>query len=141
LTGTIENEPDKDGNVQIKAGIMKVRTNISNLRLFDERQTSKPIEISKFRTVKKAAEREIKGGLTEIDVRGKIGDDAWFEIDRFLDDAVLSGLESVRVIHGKGTGALRAALHKSFGADRRIASFRLGQYGEGDSGVTVIEFK
>lgn len=139
LSGIIESEPDKDGNVQIKAGIMNVKTNISNLKLAQDVK-SKP-EISKFRTVKKTAEREIKSGLTEIDVRGKISDDAWIEIDRFLDEAVLAGLETVRVIHGKGTGALRTSLHKSFKTDSRIASFRLGQYGEGDSGVTVIEFK
>ena len=140
LTGIVESEPDKDGNLQIKAGIMKVKTNIANLRLFDEKQQPTKREISKFRNVKNA-DREIKSGLTEIDVRGKIGDDAWFEIDRFIDEAVLAGnVDSVRVIHGKGTGALRASLHKSFKSDRRIASFRLGEYGEGDSGVTVLEF-
>ena len=140
LHGFVESEPDKDGNVQIKAGIMNVKTNIANLRLLDGKQNTKR-ESGKFTAVKKSAEHTIKSGLMEIDVRGKIGDDAWIEIDRFIDDAVLSGLENVRVIHGKGTGALRASLHKSFKADSRIASFRLGQYGEGDSGVTVIEFK
>ena len=138
LTGIVESEPDKDGNVQIRAGIMNVKTNIANLRLLDEKQTAKR-EVGKFRTIKKSVEREIKSGLTEIDVRGKIGDDAWIEIDRFIDDAVLAGVETVRVIHGKGTGALRASLHQSFKSDSRISSFRLGQYGEGDTGVTVLE--
>ena len=70
-----------------------------------------------------------------------IGDDAWFVVDKYLDDAVLSGVPSVRIIHGKGTGALRAALWKYFKTDKRIKSYRHGSYGEGDAGVTVIEFK
>ena len=77
----------------------------------------------------------------EIDVRGMIGDDAWFVVDKYLDDAVLAGVPSVRIIHGKGTGALRAALWKCFKSDPRIQSFRHGSYGEGDAGVTIIEFK
>jgi DNA mismatch repair protein MutS2 len=70
-----------------------------------------------------------------------IGDDAWFVVDKYLDDAVLAGISSVRIIHGKGTGALRAALWKYFKSDKRIATYRHGAYGEGDAGVTVIELK
>ena len=77
----------------------------------------------------------------EVDVRGMIGDDAWFVVDKYLDDAVLAGVPSVRIIHGKGTGALRAALWKCFKNDPRIQSFRHGAYGEGDAGVTIVEFK
>ena len=78
---------------------------------------------------------------TEVDVRGMIGDDAWFVVDKYLDDAVLAGIPSVRIIHGKGTGALRAALWKYFKTDSRIKSYRHGVFGEGDAGVTVVEFK
>ena len=78
---------------------------------------------------------------TEVDVRGMIGEDAWFVVDKYLDDAVLAGISSVRVIHGKGTGALRAALWRYFKTDRRIASFRHGAFGEGDAGVTVIDLE
>ena len=78
----------------------------------------------------------------EIDVRGNTGDDAWFIIDRYLDDAILAGHETVYVIHGKGTGALRAALWQFFRQDKaRIRTFRSGRYGEGDGGVTIIELK
>ena len=77
----------------------------------------------------------------EVDVRGMIGDDAWFVVDKYLDDAVLAGIGTVRIIHGKGTGALRAALWRYFKSDKRIKSYRHGEYGEGDAGVTVIEFK
>ena len=73
-------------------------------------------------------------------MRGMIGDDAWFVVDKYLDDAVLAGVATVRIIHGKGTGALRAALWKYFKTDKRIKSYRHGAYGEGDAGVTVIEF-
>ena len=72
---------------------------------------------------------------------GMIGEDAWYVVDKYLDDAVLAGVPSVRIIHGKGTGALRAALWKYFKTDSRIKSYRHGNYGEGDAGVTVIQFK
>ena len=77
----------------------------------------------------------------ELDVRGEIGADAWIRVDKYIDDAMLSGLSSVRIIHGKGTGALKRALWEYFRTDARIASYRLGAYGEGDAGVTVIELK
>lgn len=152
LTGTVENEiPDKDGNIQIKAGIINLRTGISNLRLIDEkyiernerlksREKMRNINTISKTSTKKVADREIKSASNEIDVRGQNGEDAWYKIDKFLDDSKLLGIESVRIIHGKGTGALRAALWKYFQTDKRIASYRLGQYGEGDSGVTVIQF-
>ena len=74
----------------------------------------------------------------EVDVRGMIGDDAWFVVDKYIDDAVLANMSSVRIIHGKGTGALRAALWKYFKHDKRIKSYRHAEYGEGDAGVTVV---
>jgi len=77
----------------------------------------------------------------ELDVRGEYTDDAWFKIDKYLDEAMLAGVDTVRIIHGKGTGKLRAYLHEMLRGDRRIKSYRNGQYGEGDLGVTVITFK
>ena len=67
-----------------------------------------------------------------------IGDDAWFVVDKYLDDAVLANIPTVRIIHGKGTGALRAALWKYFKTDKRVKAYRHGEYGEGDAGVTVV---
>ena len=78
---------------------------------------------------------------SEIDVRGMIGDDAWMEVDKYIDCALLANLRSVTVVHGKGTGALRAAITGRLKKDKRVASFRQGEYGEGDSGVTVITLK
>ena len=77
----------------------------------------------------------------EIELRGQNGEEAWFMVYKYLDDAKLAGFESVRLVHGKGTGALRAALWKFLKADKRVKSFRQGQYGEGDLGVTVAEIK
>ena len=68
-----------------------------------------------------------------------IGDEAWFVVDRYIDDAIVAGVHSATVIHGKGTGALRNALWNKFKNDKRVKSFRAGAYGEGDYGVTVLE--
>ena len=76
-----------------------------------------------------------------VDVRGLVTDDAWFVVDKYLDDVILAGFESVTVIHGKGTGALKAGLWRYFKKDPRIRSYRLGLYGEGDGGVTILEMK
>ena len=145
LAGEVSELPDKDGLVQIKAGIINLKTDIANIRLLDRQSAEKinrsAIEKSKLRTVKKTPDREIKTGRNEIDVRGKNGEEAWEQIDKFLDEAKRKGLLGLRIIHGKGTGALRTALWRFFGSDPRIGSFRLGQYGEGDAGVTVIELK
>jgi len=150
LMGVVESEaPDKDDQVQIKAGIINIKTSVSNIRLIDENiaqkinkeNKEKSAEKSKMRNIKKSPDREIKHGRNEIDVRGQNGEDAWYIIDKFLDDSKMNKLESVRIIHGKGTGALRMALWRFFKDDNRISSYRLGQHGEGDSGVTVIELK
>ena len=94
--------------------------------------------LKRFPRVKKSI---VSSFRAEVDVRGMIGDDAWYVVDKYLDDAVLAGVPSVRIIHGKGTGALRAALWKYFKQDSRIKSYRHGNYGEGDAGVTIINFK
>ncbi len=131
---------NKDGLIAVTAGILKTKVKEDKLRLIDGNV--------KFKTEKKppVSEGKVKKSIVssfraEVDVRGMIGDDAWFVVDKYLDDAVLAGVPSVRIIHGKGTGALRAALWKYFKTDKRIKSYRHGAYGEGDAGVTVIEFK
>ena len=142
LVGIVENEnPDKDDNIQIKAGIIKIKTKLTNLRLVDEKYNAAKPEANKMRNIKKSADKEIKSIRNEIDVRGQNGEDAWFMVDRFIDDAKTSAISSLRIIHGKGTGALKNALWRFFKGDVRIASFRLGQYGEGDLGVTILELK
>ena len=137
--GVLLETPDKSGSVLVQAGILKTRTKLSNLQLIEE----KPQVIS-GKQKKPAAEfhasvnRQIS---PEIDLRGMLGDEAWAEVDKYLDAALLAGLSNVRLIHGKGTGALKAALWKKLKPDRRVKSFRIGAFGEGDGGVTVVELK
>jgi DNA mismatch repair protein MutS2 len=78
---------------------------------------------------------------TDLDLRGQTVEEALLEVDRFLDNAVLCGLERMTIIHGKGTGVLRAAVHSHLKGHRQVKGFRLGVYGEGETGVTVVELK
>ena len=78
---------------------------------------------------------------TEINLLGKTVDEALAALDKYLDDAYLAHLPSVRIVHGKGTGALRAAVHKQLKRMKNIKEFRLGEFGEGDAGVTIATFK
>ncbi len=139
--GVVTALKDKNGLVAVTAGILKTKVSEDKLRLIDGKTQFKrkpePVRVNEGK-VKKSIVSTFR---TEVDVRGMIGDDAWFVVDKYLDDAVLASVPSVRIIHGKGTGALRAALWKYFKSDPRIKSYRHGTYGEGDAGVTVIEFK
>ncbi len=142
LEGEITALMDKNGNYSVTCGVLKTKVSEDKLRLLDG--SFKIVDKSKKK--KTVGEGKIKKTIVssfklEIDVRGMIGDDAWFVVDKYLDDAVLANVPSVRIIHGKGTGALRSALWKYFKNDKRIKSFRHGEWGEGDAGVTVIEFK
>lgn len=120
-------------NVVVAIGSAKIKTKKSKLKLIE-----KPVEKKQASSRTPRKMMEVK---SEVDLRGMIGDDAIFVVDKYLDDAVLSSLPSVRIIHGKGTGALRKALWDYFKKDRRIASYRLGTFGEGDAGVTVVTLK
>ena len=140
--GVVTALADKKGLVSVTSGILKTKVTEDKLRLLDGNVVYKKREEEK----PKVSEGKVKKSIVstfrpEVDVRGLIGEDAWFVVDKYLDDAVLAGIPTVRIIHGKGTGALRAALWKYFKTDRRIKSYRHGEYGEGDAGVTVVEFK
>ncbi len=137
--GVLLDTPDRSGSVLVQAGILKTRTKISNLQLIEE----KPQVISGKQ--KKAASdyhvsvnRNIRD---EIDLRGLLGDEGWLAVDKYLDEATVAGFDRVRLIHGKGTGALKNALWGHLKSDRRVREFRLGRYGEGDGGVTIVELK
>ncbi len=137
--GTLLEDPDKKGNVNIQMGILKTKMHISQLRLVEEEATVRDKGKQTSRSAyKAAAARSFK---PELDVRGMIGDDACFMLDRYLDDALVAGIYSVTVIHGKGTGALRKAIWNALKRDTRVESYRVGQYGEGDYGVTVVELR
>jgi DNA mismatch repair protein MutS2 len=139
--GVVTALADKNGNISVTAGILKTKVSEDKLRLLDG-----SIKIKNDKPKPKVSEGKVKKTVfstfkIEIDVRGMIGDDAWFAVDKYLDDAILANVPTVRIIHGKGTGALRAILWKYFRTDKRISSYRHGEYGEGDAGVTVIELK
>ena len=121
-------------NAVVQAGIIKTKTPIKNLRLAKEK-----VEIPAEYAKPKPSGELREAAKNEVDVRGETGDDAWLIVDRYLDSAVTAGYTTVTVIHGKGTGALRAALWQYMRGDKRIKSFRSGRYGEGDTGVTVLE--
>ena len=138
--GVVLTPPDRSGNVQIRAGIITTKTKVANLRLIEEETT---VMTSSGKKQKASAySKTIGDGLSpELDLRGQNGDDAWVLCDKYLDDAIMAGLHSVTLIHGKGTGALKAAVRKYLRTDRRVKTFREGMYGEGDGGVTVVELK
>lgn len=134
--GTIIAPPDKDGEAIVQAGIMKINIHISNLRLVDEQKS-----VINKSGIGKIATSKAKSITTEIDLRGCNLEEAIESVDKYLDDASISGLGEVSIIHGKGTGALRSGIQKYLKSNSRVKSFRLGKYGEGESGVTIVELK
>ncbi len=136
-TGTVISPPDKNGMVRVQAGRFATRTEVTNLKLIEQPSTAtkKNKEKSAYRNT------VVKTFSPELDIRGMYGDDACFMLDKYIDDAALAGIHTVRIIHGKGTGALKAAVWQYLRGDKRIASFRLGVFGEGDGGVTIVEVK
>lgn len=140
LTGTISSKPDSRGNVTVQMGILRSQVNISDLEIIEDVNPYSP----------KAMKRTSKGKLKmskslsvspEINLLGKTVDEAVSELDKYLDDALLSHLNSVRVVHGKGTGALRKGIHEYLRRQKHVKSYRLAEYGEGDAGVTIVELK
>ena len=138
--GTVLRLPDKSGNVEVQMGIIKSRVKIGELRLVEEEKVTLN---GQNRRQKGSTTRSIdtKKVQTEVDVRGCTVEEGILEVDRVIDHAVVMKLGEVRVIHGKGTGALRAGLHQHFRKHPNVKSFRLGVYGEGETGVTILELK
>ena len=133
--GTVLAPPDAKGEVQLQAGILKLKAHLSQLRLVKE-------EKPKVKTVVHAQTGSMTRAVrTECDIRGMAVDEAIPVVDQFLDEAVLSALNEVSVIHGKGTGVLRSGIQQHLRHHPHVKSFRLGVYGEGESGVTVVTLK
>ncbi len=139
--GVVSALPDKDGNVLVTAGIIKTRTPLSNLKLLDDGGVNFTDREKKTQRINRYHNTVRADFKPELDIRGMNGEDGWMMCDKYLDEACIAGIKSVRIVHGKGTGALKKALWNFMKGDSRIASFRIGQYGEGDSGVTVVELK
>ena len=142
LKGTVSSLPDHKGNLFVQCGIIRTQTNIKDLILIQEETITGPGNLS----FQKGHSGKIKMSKslsvsTEINLLGMTVDEAMAQLDKYLDDAYLAHLPSVRIVHGKGTGALRNAVHKYLKRIKYVESFRLGEFGEGDAGVTIAEFK
>lgn len=137
---TVISKKDKNGNVEVQAGIIKTRVNVNNLRLLEKQKinlNNAPVR-RKVTGLKSNADREVS---MDFDIRGMNSLEGILELDKYIDNAVLSGIGRVCIIHGKGTGALRKAVHDYLKTNKNIKSFRLGVFGEGEAGVTIAELK
>ncbi len=139
LRGTVSTKPDSKGYLFVQMGIIRSKIHMSDLELLDEEEITAP-------NLRKTGAGRIRMGKSssisaEINLIGKTVDEAVSELDKYLDDAYLAHLKSVRIVHGKGTGALRNGIHKYLKRHKHVASFRLGEFGEGDAGVTIAELK
>lgn len=137
--GTVLQLPEGSGqNVLVQAGIIQTRVPLSNLRLVQEKKTARKLRRTVTRSMTSRAEAKV---TTECDLRGQTIEEAIMNVDRFIDSALLSGIEQLTVIHGKGTGALRAAVQQHLKRHPSVRSYRLGTFGEGEAGVTIVELK
>lgn len=134
---TVLKKPDAKGDVLVQAGIMKIAVRLDDLRLLNEPAKKGPQTDT---AAGKVTLGDKSVGLS-IDVRGKLVDEAIIEVDRYLENAAMNGLNEVMIIHGKGTGALRAGIQSYLKTHRLVESFRQGAYGEGDAGVTAVTIK
>ncbi len=141
-SGILTDAPDKDGNVSVRAGIMTLKTSVKNLMLQEDAEGVIFMDEKKKRIPTPIVTESItKNFSPEIDLRGKNGEEARIELDKYFDNATVAGISTLRIIHGKGTGALKKYLWNMFKTDKRIKSYRLGNWGEGDTGVTIIELR
>ena len=140
LKGTVVSLPDAKGNLTIQMGILRSNVHISDLEIMEE----PTILTERQRRQTSTGKMKMGKALTvspEINLLGKTVDEAVAELDKYLDDAYLSHVNPVRIVHGKGTGALRAGIHNYLKRQKHVKSYRLGAFGEGDAGVTIVEFK
>lgn len=134
--GIIVSNVSKSNEVQVQVGSMKLSVNLKYLEKINKTEKAKNKSTSSYSSVSKA-----KHVSSEINVIGLNVDEAVFVIDKFLDDCSIANLQTVRIVHGKGTGKLREGIHKFLKSNSRVKSFRIGTYGEGEMGVTVVELK
>lgn len=141
-TGIVLQEPGKTGEVLVQTGMIRSRVSLSNLRLLNEQKVKPKAPMGKsMRTISSNKGGTTARGMLELDLRGQTVEEAIMELDMFVNKSLLSNVSQVTIIHGKGTGALRAAVHKYLRQCKQVKSFRLGVYGEGETGVTIVEFK
>ena len=139
--GIAQGAPSSNGMVDVVAGVIKTKVHISGLYADT---TPEPKKHNPYRNVRNSSNKTpsaVRTANTEINLLGMTVDEAIMEVDRFLDNCVMSRLTTAYIIHGKGTGALRSGIHSHLRKHPQVAFFRLGTYGEGESGVTVVELK
>ena len=145
MEGTINSLPDSKGNLYVLCGIMRMQAKMDDIEFIDKPDII--VKDMKFKSgdlSKKSHQKSLSKASSismEINLLGKMVDEAIAELDKYLDDAYLSHLSSVRIVHGKGTGALRNAVHNYLKNVSYVSSYRLAEYGDGDAGVTIVEFK
>lgn len=132
---TVLSKPDSKGEVQVQAGIMKINAKLKDLR------ASKGTTKEEKKKIKREAKLNLRAVPTSVDLRGMDSMEAVYTVDKYLDDAYMGGLIEVTVIHGKGTGVLRNAITDMLKRHSHVKRYRLGEYGEGGTGVTVVELK
>lgn len=135
---TVLAPPNKDGLVLVQAGIIKTRVDVKNLRLL--KSQIKPAQ-SRFPSTRNVPSKMDVRPETEVDVRGETGFDAVNIVDKAIDNAVLAGINKMTIIHGKGTGVLRREINQYLKTNKAVKSHRLGVFGEGEDGVTIVELK
>ena len=139
--GIISGDPDGSEFVFVQMGVMKTKMNISRLRLEEPEKVTYNNKNKPSRKVGRVGVKAERRGKMELDIRGSACDDGIYELDAFIDQAVMSNISTVTIIHGKGTGLLRKAVHQRLRSHPSVKNFRLGLFGEGDDGVTVVELK
>ncbi len=141
LKGTVSSLPDAKGNLFVQCGIMRSQANINDLVLLQDEDSTTTYQKNLKSTPGRSGLSKAMSISTEINLLGMTCDEAIAALDKYLDDAYLSHLPSVRVVHGKGTGALRNAVHSHVKRLKYVKDYRLGEFGEGDAGVTIVTFK
>lgn len=140
LNGSVIALPDSKGNVTVQMGILRSQVHIYDLEIIGETPSYSAKQMHKTSKGKMKMGKSFSVS-SEINLLGKTVDEAIAELDKYLDDAALAHLSNVRVVHGKGTGALRSGIHTYLKRQKHVKSFRLGAFGEGDAGVTIVELK
>ncbi len=136
-SATVLSVDETGGTAIVQAGIIKTKVSVDNLRL----ETKKEKSVKRERSVKGTVGRAERTASTEVDLRGMASDEAIMELDKYIDNAVMCGIPSITVIHGKGTGVLRKCVQQHLRHHKNIRTYRLGLFGEGEDGVTIAELK
>lgn len=139
--GIIAGDVDDNGLVFVQTGIMKTKVNIKKLRLIEAQPDKNNKPNKKAVSIKGVQSKSTRKASMELDIRGMASDEGVYDMEAFIDNAVMANVGVVTIIHGKGTGILRSAVHQRLKQLKSVKSFRLGLYGEGEDGVTIVELK